>query len=71
MIDEPTTRPSDEFRALTILALALAETLGQQGQGEKFLVNLMRVIEDQRPTAPDGDRAIIWADKLSNELLIR
>jgi hypothetical protein len=70
MTDTTSSNTSDEFRALTILAFAVAETLGQQGLGEKFLVNLMRVIEDQRSKAPDGDRAIVWADRLATELLI-
>lgn len=70
MTDTPNANTSDEFRALTILALAVAETFEQLQLGEKFLVTLLRTTEDQRSKAPDGDRAIVWADRLATELLI-
>lgn len=62
--------PSDEWRAVSILALAVAGTFAEMGRSNDFLVNFMKVVEDQREDAPKDDRVIAWADRFATELLI-
>ncbi len=66
----PNTPPSDEWRAVSILALAVAGTFADMGKSNDFLVNFMRVVEDHRDDAPKGDKVIAWADRFATELLI-
>jgi hypothetical protein len=72
MIDTPpaNTPPSDEWRAVSILALAVAGAFADIGKSNDFLVSFLRVVEDQRQDAPKGDKVIAWADRFATELLI-
>lgn len=70
---DPTNTP--EFRALSILASAVAETFERLGKSEVFMAKLMLATEGLKPQDDeitpeiDDDPAILWAERLAKQLL--
>lgn len=60
---------SPEFRALTAVVAALAETLDKVDLLEVFTVKLQRVAVDLETDAPPEDPAMKWLDNLTTQLL--
>lgn len=60
---------SPEFRALTILTSALAETLDRADLLEVFTVKLQKVAGEFSEEAPPEDPALKWVENVTVQLL--
>lgn len=71
MIDTPSENlASPEFRALTMLTSALADTLERVDLLETFVVKLQKVAVEAEADAPPEDPALKWVDAVTRQLVL-
>lgn len=70
MIDTPQENQlSPEFRALTIVTAAMAETMARAGLLDTFIVRLQSVSADAAEGLPPDDPALKWVETITLQLL--